>query len=115
MNLSSKERSMTAQIRMGVLPLHLETGRYRNTPVHQRFWFNCTNIIEDECHFIFHCPLYNEFRSKLMAYVYNNGSVMSASDEENMKMLCLIYCRQFAKFLCNAFDKRRTLFYYTPK
>ena len=78
---------------MGDLQLHLETGRYRNTAVHQRFCFrpNCTNIIEDECHFIFHCPLYNEFRSQLTAYVYNNGSVMSASDEENMKkMLCLI-------------------------
>ena len=111
MNLSSKERSMMAQIRMGVLPLHLETGRYRNTPAHQRFCFNCINIIEDECHFIFHCPLYNEFRSQLMAYVYNNGSVMSASDEENMKMLCLIYPRQFAKFVCSAFDKRRTVLY----
>ena len=41
--------------------------------------------------------LCNEFRSHLMAYVYNNGSVMSASDEENMKMLCLIYPRQCCK------------------
>ena len=34
-----------------------------------------------------------------MAYVYNNGSVMSASNEVNMKMLCLVYPRQFAKFV----------------
>ena len=38
-NLTSKERSMLAQLRMGVLPLNLETGRYRNIPADERFCF----------------------------------------------------------------------------
>ena len=31
-NLSSKERSMLAQLRMRVLPINIETGRYKGIP-----------------------------------------------------------------------------------
>ena len=43
MNLSSKERSMVSQIRMGILPINLETGRYRNIPMEKRVCFHCTD------------------------------------------------------------------------
>ena len=69
LNLSNKERSFLAQLRMGTLPLFIETGRYTKVPANQRFCFNCPNSIEDEFHFCFSCPVYNKFRNELNLYV----------------------------------------------
>ena len=58
--LSRQERSYLAQFRSGILPLRVETGRFRNEPLSLR---KCTfydqESVEDEFHFIFHCPKYN--------------------------------------------------------
>ena len=58
MNLSSKERSMLSQFRMGILPINIETGRYRNVPLDKRVCYNCIDTIEDEIHFLLYCPIY---------------------------------------------------------
>ncbi len=48
-----KERSMLAQIRFGILPLHIETGRFRGTALEERTCQICNSqSIEDEFHFI---------------------------------------------------------------
>ena len=36
-----KKRSLLAQFRLGILPLHIETGRYTNTPIDQRICKIC--------------------------------------------------------------------------
>ena len=43
--LPRKERSLLAQIRSGILPLAIETGRYRNIPAENRYCQVCT----DQC------------------------------------------------------------------
>ena len=69
-NLDCKERSMLAQLRMGTLALHVETGRYRNVPLNRRFCFHCLDQIEDETHFVFDCTLYTEYRLELFNYFH---------------------------------------------
>ena len=63
-------RSILAQLRMGILPLHIETGRYKNvfdreTGIHRKINVNertCNvcklDIVEDEKHFLFNCNIY---------------------------------------------------------
>lgn len=59
LNLSSSERSVLAQLRFGILPLHVETGRFVNTKLEDRVCRICSNgSIEDECHFLFECSAY---------------------------------------------------------
>ena len=59
LNLQRSERSFMAQVRLGMLPLHIETGRFNDTPVHERICKLCdSNMVEDEKHFILHCPKY---------------------------------------------------------
>ena len=108
MNLSCRERSLLAQIRIGILPLHLETGRYRNVPIDQRYCFHCKNEVENEFHFIFNCPLYANYRIQLFDVVRNCSTNFDSMNEiSKMIYLCDTFSRQFAKFLCRAYDYRQ--------
>ena len=64
-------RRLIARLRLGCLPLRLETGRYSipRLPEEERVCFLCAKEcdnpeVESECHFLFKCPTYFEERSK---------------------------------------------------
>ena len=62
-NLSTRQRSSCAQVRSGVLPLTIETGRYVNVEEEKRICpMCCLNDIENEFHFVFYSPFYCEQR-----------------------------------------------------
>ena len=66
MNLPKSKRCLLAQLRIGVLPLAVETGRYYRKPLDTRTCLVCnSNSIEDELHFICHCPRYEIYRNEL--------------------------------------------------
>ncbi len=55
--LSRNQRSSIARLRTGTFPLEIEKGRSRNIPLENRLCRVCeTNSIEDEIHFLIHCP-----------------------------------------------------------
>ncbi len=58
------ERSITAQIRAGVLPIYIETGHFKNITLNDRICCFCSiNEKEDETHFMFQCTsMYNDFK-----------------------------------------------------
>ena len=59
-NLSRQKRSYLAQFRCGFLPLRVETGHFKNEPLSERKCTFCDQeSVEDEFHFILHCPKYN--------------------------------------------------------
>jgi len=59
------QRSLMAQIRIGILPLAIETGRYTRTDLDNRLCLLCDNgHIEDETHFLCQCPAYRNIRDK---------------------------------------------------
>ena len=63
-----RQRQLVSMLRMGVLPLRIETGRYeackvvgsKGVPVEFRVCKCCSLCkVEDEIHFLFECPLYS--------------------------------------------------------
>ena len=68
------KRSIFCQFRSGILPLAIETGRYRNVPADERLCEICNlNQVEDEIHFLCFCPRYQESRTELYQNVlYQN-------------------------------------------
>ena len=66
MILSFCHRSAFSKFRCGVAPIRLETGRYENLPISERKCPFC-NSVEDECHVIVDCNLYNDIRVKMLA------------------------------------------------
>lgn len=66
LNLSRAQQSICAQLRCGILPLALETGRFHSIPEEDRKCCMCDlGEIKNEFHFLFYCPLYNDYRQRL--------------------------------------------------
>ena len=75
--ISRNQRSLLAQIRLGILPLHVETGRfknikdnvtgnYRKLKLEERLCNLCNlNAVEDEFHFVCVCTKYEKERNVL--------------------------------------------------
>ena len=58
-----RTRSLFTQFRHGILPLRIETGRFRNLPAEQRICQLCElDMVEDEVHFLCTCPWYENAR-----------------------------------------------------
>ena len=108
-------RKRLAQLRLGVLPIKIETDRYLNVPADQRFCTqpNCKHdgdnlsYIEDEQHFIIQCHQYDDLRTDLYSKISIPGfSFFSDYD----KFIYLLTCKDVAKitgqFIVDAFDKR---------
>jgi len=70
--LSRKRRSLLAKLRMGILPLAIETGRWRSLPIDERICVLCNeNQIEDEAHFMFECSFYEGHRAEFLSTIAN--------------------------------------------
>ena len=64
LNLEKSQRSLLAQLRLGILPLHIKTGRFVNKKIEERICNFCNSEnVEDEYHFLFHCDFYKQERN----------------------------------------------------
>ena len=117
-NLSRKERSVLAQIRLGILPLKIETGRFENLLPENRLCEFCSNqTIEDEEHFLFKCELNRELRMKFM-YTLQNRSTETISNESSSIILWKTLFenpRQSSRYIISAFENRRNHLYVSHK
>ena len=100
--LNRQKRSAIAKLRTGTLPLMIEKGRYINKPRDERLCINCTNnVVENEPHFVFHCPKYEDLRDYIF---YDSGR----TDIENFKVIFSEKqkTKQLAEFIIEAFKRR---------
>ena len=104
-------RSILAQLRMGILPLHIETGRYKNvfdreTDIHRKINVNertCNvcklDIVEDEKLFLFNCNIYYNERREFYEEcekLFRNFSDMNEDDK--LKNIMSHKCLTVVKF-----------------
>ena len=111
---SKRDRSALAKFRAGVAPLHIETGRYTRTPEHERFCFNCPNMVESEEHVLICCTVYNDIREKL----FDEASRINPAfrDMSDCDKLCYLLsndemCIQTSKTLRLILERRRSILY----
>ncbi len=78
---------MTAQIRIGILPLHIETGRSRNVKVEERVCRVCKNgDVENEFHFVCTCNAYTTLRN-MMYDTINDVTFYNMTDRDKFVYL----------------------------
>jgi hypothetical protein len=92
-----KNRSLMAQIRLGILPINIQTGRYTNIPIKERLCNQCETI-EHENHFVLNCRQYNVERELLFSKAvdiypdfqhYNEQDKMCFLFNEMWKEMCI--------------------------
>ena len=112
-NLSPSERSCTAQLRAGILPLHIETGRFRNTKLENRLCSLCQlNEIEDEYHFLFSCSLYENARTNFVDKIKSENTEFENLDiTSKLKVMFNMFPRCTSKFILKCFMIRKNKLY----
>ncbi len=83
-NLPKFQRSLISQLRLGILPIRIETGRFTGLNEAERLCQLCTqNQIENEAHFMFDCNLYAPYRQELETGIGADFSIMNTTDKFN--------------------------------
>lgn len=113
LNLERSERSFLAKFRCGILPLRIESGRYKGEEVEQRLCQVCQNDeVEDEKHFLFSCEAYSELRTVLFKYIEDRDpSFPEKSMNTQLSSIMLHFSRQLAKYIKNAMLIRSRILY----
>ena len=87
-----KIRQFICKIRVSAHSLNIETGRYKNIIRPERKCTNCSKRdIEDEKHFIVHCPLYENIRVKFVDKVIDLFPNFRYMDTVIIKICLVIY------------------------
>ena len=88
-NLSRYQRSLVTQLKLGILPLKIETCRYQGIPEHLRCCKLCNlGLVENEFHFLFHCSCLNEVRNQIIPN-YGISLDLFSEDHEKKCLSCL--------------------------
>jgi hypothetical protein len=113
LNLSRYERSVLAQIRLGILKIHVETGRFTNTKLEDRICKVCNEgVIEDEDHFLFQCEAYNDLRNSWIDKIYDKCPHFHYLEPNDQ--FRFVFCdipRATAKFIISCLDLRKLKLY----
>ena len=103
-------RSLIAQLRLGIMPLCIETGRYQDIPIEYRFCTYCNqDSIESEIHFLLYCDRYNDIRYELfnIARVKVPQIDILEPDDQIKHLMSNDLISNTATFVYNAFKIRR--------
>ena len=109
LNLEKHQGPLLAQLRTGVLPLHIETGRFQNKKLEDRVCNICnTGAVESEYHFLFYCEFYSEQRNQFFEELH-----FQLGDKVGRDLHQLFKChsRKLAKYVNKIFDRRQSKLY----
>ena len=113
LNIDKYEKSLLSQLRYGILPLRIETGRYINEKREERICTLCnTNNIESVEHFLFDCSLYDTKRLEFMHKAQNcivNWENLTQS--ECLTQLFNLMPRALGKYVKDIYLYRRSKLY----
>ena len=110
--ITRRQRSLIAQLRLGILQLKIETGRYRRLAIQDRICDLCGQNIEDELHFVFACPLYNDLRNDFerdIVLIYPGFSLLP--DILKLRYVMENHIFRFCRFIENCWCRRSDTLY----
>ena len=110
LDLTKYQRSVFSQFRCGILPLEIETGRFRNIELQNRLCQICKTEVEDEIHFLLTCTAYTEPRKKLFKKALEFNHLFAIQDDfEKFTFLMSNLSKPVIKFLTSAIATRTKL------
>ena len=111
--LSFLQRKTISKIRLGILPIRLETARYLRPilPEAQRLCYCQNGDPESECHVLFICEKYSNLRQVWMNNLLKPENFDAMSNPDKLKITLNEPCnvKYTAQFLIDILDLRRLL------
>ncbi len=108
---SRRKSSLIAQFRIGILPLHIETGKFRVKRINERVCLLCNSgEVENELHFLCVYTTYSNYRQNLYSIV-NNDNFLNMSNDEKFVFLLKFKWKYVCIYLEKAWDKRTEILY----
>ncbi len=108
-NLPKFQRSLISQLRLGILPIRLETGRFSGLNEADRICQVCDQTqIENEAHFMFHCNFYEAYRNELETGVGADFSNLGTTEKFHV---IFQHPYKLGRYIEKAFQKRREKLY----
>ena len=81
-NLQRNHRSLLSKLKVGILSLHLEAGRWKDTPLEERICYAWDEFnLENEYHFVIHCDAYKKTRTECLQEAVNKTELGIKGDE----------------------------------
>ena len=112
--LSKRKRSAIAQFRSGILPLSIETGRFRGVEINNRICPVCSQMVEDEFHFLMQCPAYQDLRATMFNRIACDHAYFAEMDDlEKFIFANINYQNLIGSYLLTAIDRRKQYIYDT--
>ncbi len=104
---------MLAQIRFGILPLHIELCKFRGTKLEERFCQICdTPTIEDKYHFVIICDAYIEIRAQMFhEIIVKYPNFVSLSNMERFLYIMTHEWTILSRYLTKAWHIRNIYIY----
>ena len=111
--LSFVERRFISKLRLGILPLRLETARYLKPklPEHERICYCNSGEVESEYYVLFHCPMYNDLRRQWLRKLCIPENFNELTKVEKLKMVLnkSENVRHTAQYIVSVMDLRSLL------
>ncbi len=102
---------MTAKIRIGILPLHIETRRFRNVKVEERICQVSKNgDVENEFHFVCICNAYTTLRNTMYDKI-NDVTFYNMTDIYKFVYLMQKHWKQLSQYIETVWDYRNSILY----
>ena len=111
-----RHRIALSRLRLSSHSLMIEKGRHYKPLIDRakRYCPFCPTLVEDECHFLITCPLYNNERQELLDKVRRNSSLYDDIPSDLQKFIYILtnedenILSSIAAFTFNSFNKRDT-------
>ena len=87
--LSFYERRVISKLRLGILPLRIESGRYLrpHVPENDRTCYCGSGKVESEYYALFECKMYNNLRNTWLSRLCKPANFLDLSENEKLKVV----------------------------
>ena len=106
------QRSYLTQLRLGILQINVEIGRYKNMTLEKRICNICdSNDVEDEIHFLFTCKTYKIERTNWFSKMDVNINILKTVTNDYNELLQTIfnYPSATANYVIKCIEKRKSI------
>ncbi len=113
--MSRYRRSLVSKLKSGILPIRLETGRYKGLKEELHICEQCGKDVETEIHMLFKCDKLKDTRKPFLKKIESKFPETKAmSDCARLKFfLQSNQIKDFARWLEDMFEHRKRLLYKT--